>query len=461
MNSLHNFPDSLNKFPEENPNPVMRLSKQGMVLYGNNACEALLDCWGQRASEFIKGEALDVLYRAVENGAPIIDDFVCHDRVFTVTFMPVANSNYVNVYALDTTEKREMQNALQMALKEVRQLRNRLQQENRYLREEIKEEIGFDTIIGDSVAQTRLMHNIHQVAGTDATVLITGETGTGKELIARAIHARSRRRGLPLIKINCAALPTELIESELFGHQKGAFTGALANKPGRFELANGGTLFLDEIGDIPLDSQVKLLRALQEQEFERVGGTRTIKVDVRIIAATNRVLIKNIATGEFREDLFYRLNVFPIHSSPLRERTDDIQMLAYHFLGKYSKKIGRVIDIIETPVINRLKDYYWPGNVRELENIIERAVILTDGRSLQLDEAFDINTPPMRERLKTLGEVEQEMIQTALEHCEWKIEGDSGAATRLAMAPSTLRERIKKYRLARHPADSQTSTTGA
>jgi len=212
----HEFPESPNKFPEENPNPVMRLSKQGMVLYGNNACEVLLDCWGQRASEFIKGKALGVLYRAVENGAPIVDDFKCQDRVFTVTFMPVANSNYVNIYALDTTEKREMQNALQVALKEVRQLRNRLQQENRYLREEIKEEIGFDTIIGDSDAQTRLMHNIDQVASTDATVLITGETGTGKELIARAIHARSRRRGLPLIKINCAALPTELIESELF-----------------------------------------------------------------------------------------------------------------------------------------------------------------------------------------------------------------------------------------------------
>jgi len=438
----HEFPESPNKFPEENPNPVMRLSKQGMVLYGNNACEVLLDCWGQRASEFIKGKALGVLYRAVENGAPIVDDFKCQDRVFTVTFMPVANSNYVNIYALDTTEKREMQNALQVALKEVRQLRNRLQQENRYLREEIKEEIGFDTIIGDSDAQTRLMHNIDQVASTDATVLITGETGTGKELIARAIHARSRRRGLPLIKINCAALPTELIESELFGHQKGAFTGALANKPGRFELANGGTLF-----------------PLQEQEFERVGGTRTIKVDVRIIAATNRVLIKNIASGEFREDLFYRLNVFPIHSPPLREHSDDIETLAYHFLRKYSKKIGRAIDTIETPVMKRLKDYYWPGNVRELENIIERAVILTDGRLLQLDEVFDINTPPMRERLKTLGEVEQEMIQAALKHCEWRIEGDSGAATRLAMAPSTLRERIKKYRLARHPADSQASTT--
>ena len=323
--------NSLNKLPEENPNPVMRLSKQGVVLYGNKACDVLLDCWGQRASEFIKGRALQVLYRAVENHGPIVDDFECRDRVYTATFMPVDNSNYVNVYALDTTEKKKMENALQEALREVRQLRNRLQQENRYLREEIKEGIGFDTIIGDSEAQTMLMHSIDQVAGTDATVLITGETGTGKELIARAIHARSLRRGLPLIKINCAALPTELIESELFGHQKGAFTGALANKTGRFELANGGTLFLDEIGDIPIESQAKLLRALQEQEFERVGGNKTIKIDVRVIAATNRVLTNRIAAGEFREDLFYRLNVFPIHSPPLRERVDDISTLAYHF----------------------------------------------------------------------------------------------------------------------------------
>jgi transcriptional regulator with GAF, ATPase, and Fis domain len=289
-------------------------------------------------------------------------------------------------------------------------------------------------------------------------VLITGETGTGKELIARAIHANSLRRSHPLIKINCAALPTELIESELFGHQKGAFTGALANKPGRFELANGGTLFLDEIGDIPIESQAKLLRALQEQEFERVGGNKTIKIDVRVIAATNRVLVNRIATGEFREDLFYRLNVFPIHSAPLRDRSSDIETLAYHFLKKYSKKIGKPIDVIDDRVMARLVDYHWPGNVRELENIIERAIILSEGHRLQLDEAFDLNVAPEKTEMKTLGEVEQEMIQSALKDCAWKIEGDSGAATRLAMAPSTLRERIKNYGLERYGSDTVTAT---
>lgn len=448
---------SLSKFPEENPNPVMRLSKQGLVLYGNNASEVLLDSWGQRASEFIHGRPLEVLYRAVENLGPIAEDFECQGRVYTVTFMPIASSNYVNVYALDTTEKKEMENALKAALKEVRQLRNRLQQENSYLREEIKEEIGFDTIIGDSDVQKKLMHKIDQVADTDATVLITGETGTGKELIARAIHANSRRRGLPLIKINCAALPTELIESELFGHQIGAFTGALYNKKGRFELADGGTLFLDEIGDIPLESQSKLLRALQEQEFERVGGNKTIKVDVRVIAATNRVLVKNIAEGKFREDLYYRLNVFPIYSPPLRERSEDIATLAYHFLDKYSKKIGKRIDRMNDEEMQQLETYHWPGNIRELGNIIERAVILTEDDGLQLDEAFKINTPALQVTQKTLGEVEQEMIQSALKECEWKIEGDKGAATRLAIAPSTLRERIKKYGLERHSPEEITS----
>ncbi len=356
------------------------------------------------------------------------------------------------MYALDTTEKKEMENALHAALAEVRQLRNRLQQENRYLREEIRQEIGFDTIIGDSDVQIRLMHSINQVACTDATVLITGETGTGKELIARAIHANSLRRGSPLIKINCAALPTELIESELFGHQKGAFTGALANKPGRFELADRGTLFLDEIGDIPLESQSKLLRALQEKEFERVGGNKTIKVDVRVVAATNRVLEENIVRGEFREDLYYRLNVFPIHSAPLRQRTGDIATLACYFLDKYSKKTGKRIDRIEDAVMRRLETYLWPGNVRELENIIERAGILTDGSDLQLDDTFDIKTLRLPGTQKTLGQVEQEMIEFALQDCRWRIEGGSGAAARLAMAPSTLRERIKKYGLERFPS---------
>ena len=442
------------KFPDENPNPVMRLSCRGELLYANKASQSLLKRWQLESEHSIHGKALAVLHDATNTQTPVTADFKSGRRVYTVTFTPIADCNYINVYALDTTDKKKVENSLKLALREVNKLRNRLQLENNYLQEEIRREVGFDTIIGNSNPQSRLLHKIDQVADTDATVLITGETGTGKELIARRIHERSQRKDLPLIKINCAALPHDLIESELFGHERGAFTGALQRKPGRFEIADGGTLFLDEIGDIPLESQAKLLRALQEQEFERIGGTRTIRVDVRVIAATNRVLTNTIASGEFREDLFYRLNVFPIHSSPLRERSADIETLAHHFLQKYRKKIGRTVDTIEPAVMKRLMDYHWPGNVRELENIIERAVILSDGHRLQLDETFDLNSPPLQDRLRTLGEVEQEMIQVALEQCDWKIEGPRGAANRLAMAPSTLRERIRKYGVARHRNES-------
>lgn len=440
---------SLSKFPDENPNPVMRLTKQGLCIYANEASEPLLGSWQQLRGEYIQGKALSVLFDAVNNNCPKNADFSCHNRVFTVTFTPIAGSNYLNVYALDTTDKKVVENSLKAALEEVKNLKNRLQQENNYLQEEIKQEIGFDTIIGNSPTQVKLLHKINQVSRTDATVLITGETGTGKELLARAIHASSNRRDLPLIKINCAALPTDLFESELFGYEKGAFTGAVSRKTGRFELADGGTLFLDEIGDIPPESQAKLLRALQEQEFERLGSNQTIKVDVRVIAATNRVLPDRIAAGEFREDLFYRLNVFPLHSPPLRKHKQDIAMLAHHFVKKYCAKTGRHINSIDEQIMARLQAYHWPGNVRELENIIERAIILSEGDSLQLDEAFDLNSPHQQSGQKTLGEVEQEMIHSALQDCDWKIEGDSGAATRLAMAPSTLRERIKKYGLHR------------
>ena len=445
------------KFPDENPNPVMRLSSRGELLYANKASQSLLRRWQLETGQCIHGKALTVLHDVTNRQAPVTADFRSGNRLYTVTFTPIADCNCVNVYALDNTDKKKVENSLKLALREVRKLRNRLQLENEYLQDEIRREVGFDTIIGNSNPQSRLLHKIDQVADTDATVLITGETGTGKELIARRIHERSRRKHLPLIKINCAALPHDLIESELFGHERGAFTGALRRKQGRFEIADGGTLFLDEIGDIPLDSQAKLLRALQEQEFERVGGTRTIKVDVRVIAATNRVLTNTIASGEFREDLFYRLNVFPIHSSPLRERSADIETLARHFLHKYRIKIGRSVYTIEPAVMKRLKDYHWPGNVRELENIIERAVILSEGQRLQLDETFDLNSPPLQGRLKTLGEVEREMIQAALEQCDWKIEGPRGAANRLAMAPSTLRERIRKYGMARRQNGSSSA----
>ncbi|MCZ6578312.1 MAG: sigma-54 dependent transcriptional regulator, partial [Gammaproteobacteria bacterium] len=296
---------------------------------------------------------------------------------------------------------------------------------------------------------------VRQVTKTDTTVLITGETGTGKELIARAIHAGSDRKDRPLVKVNCAALPVGLIESELFGHEKGAFTGASSRKIGRFELADGGTIFLDEIGDLSLELQSKLLRVLQEGEIERVGGNRTIEVDVRVIAATNRILAQSISDGEFREDLFYRLNVFPMMCPPLRNRKTDIAILTHHFLRKYGTKIGKRIDTIDAPILARLQAYNWPGNVRELENIIERAIILSEGNTLQLDEAFDLNiTPNAQPGIRTIKEVELEMMQSALEDCQWIIEGHSGAAERLGIAPSTLRERIKKHDLQRSGSDA-------
>ena len=443
--------EGLNNFPDENPNPVMRLSKEGRLLYANLASKPLLKSWNQKLGDKINGAAMSKFNQASKSGSLQQHDFDCGHRVFTVVFAPVAGSAYINLYALEITGKKIVEQALQTALDEVKLLKNRLQQENRYLQDEIKQAHGIDAIIGNSEIQEKLLQKVGQVAKTDTTVLISGETGTGKELLARAIHAASRRQDRPLVKVNCAALPTGLIESELFGHEKGSFTGATARKIGRFELADGGTIFLDEIGDLALELQAKLLRVLQEGELERVGGNSTIRVNVRVIAATNRNLADSIAAGEFREDLFYRLNVFPIQSPPLRKRKNDIALLAHHFLQKYGAKIGKRFNAIDAPILARLQAYDWPGNVRELENIIERAIVLSEGPSLQLEEAFDLNVTPQRQLQgeKTIKEVEQEMMQNALEACGWKIEGASGAATRLGVAPSTLRERIKKYGLQR------------
>ncbi len=271
---------------------------------------------------------------------------------------------------------------------EVRQLKEQLQAENVYLKEEIKLAHNFDDILSQSPAMQKVLHQVEQVVGTDATVLILGETGTGKELLARAVHQLSPRKDRPLVKVNCAALPVNLIESELFGHEKSAFTGAAARRHGRFELANQGTIFLDEIGDLPLELQSKLLRVLQEGEFERLGDSRTIQIDVRVIAATNRDLKQALASGDFREDLYYRLNVFPLILPPLRDRIDDIPIIVRHFVQKYSAKMGKRIEHIPQAVMQTLQGYAWPGNVRELENIIERAVILTADSKLELDETL-------------------------------------------------------------------------
>jgi len=318
----------------------------------------------------------------------------------------------------------------------------------RLLVEEIRSER--DAIVGDSPALARVREQIAQVAPTDSTVLIQGETGTGKELVARAIHERSGRRERTLVKINCAALPRELVESELFGHEKGAFTGAVRDRRGRFELADGGTLFLDEVGELPLDAQAKLLRVLQEREFERVGGTRTLKTDVRVIAATNRALQTQVAASVFRADLYYRLNVFPIVVPPLRQRRDDIPVLIGHFAKKTARRLGRTLDRISPAFVERAMAYDWPGNIRELENLVERAMIMSSGGMLDGSSLFmpAESTPvALAPPCGTLEEVERAHIRRVLEGTHWVIEGDRGAARILGLNPSTLRGRLRKLRI--------------
>jgi|GEM_PF-976356 len=351
----------------------------------------------------------------------------------------------------DITKRKQAEKALHDALREVEQLKDRLQTENVYLQEEIKLEHNFDEIISTSKSFKKVLRNVEQVAVTDATVLILGETGTGKELIARALHTTSLRKERPLVKVNCAALPENLIESELFGHEKGAFTGAFFRKQGRFELADRGTIFLDEIGDLPLDLQAKLLRVLQEGEFERVGGTQTIKIDVRVIAATNRNLEESTRSGAFREDLFYRLNVFPITLPPLRERPEDIPLLVNHFIKKYEGKLGKKISQVPQKVMKTLQAYHFPGNVREVENIIERAIILARDETLQLDESFELLESPAApaENVGTLAEIERSHIVSVLQETNWRIEGTKGAALRLGINPNTLRSRMQKLGIKR------------
>mgnify|MGYP005725380647 CR=1 FL=1 len=351
----------------------------------------------------------------------------------------------------DITRRKQAEEALRNALDEVETLKDRLQAENVYLQEEIKLEHNFEEIISRGKAMKDILRKIEQVASTDATVLILGETGTGKELIARAIHCLSLRKDRPLVKVNCAALPANLIESELFGHEKGAFTGALSRKTGRFELADGGTIFLDEIGDLPLELQAKLLRVLQEGEYERLGNPRTMTVDVRVIAATNRNLEEAISNGEFREDLFYRLNVFPVRIPPLRDRKEDIPLLVRHFAAKYTTKLGKQIDTIPQKVLNTLQDYHWPGNVRELENVIERAIILSPQGTLNVDNSFyqQDRSEPENASANTLADIERNHILKTLEACNWRIDSKDGAAKRLGLPPSTLRGRMQKLGIRR------------
>jgi len=335
---------------------------------------------------------------------------------------------------------------------EIKQLKERLQSENIYLQDEVARHYNFGEIIGKSSILSHVFSQIEQVAPMNATVLLLGETGTGKGVVARAIHSSSSRKGRPLITVNCTTLPAALVESELFGRERGAYTGSDIRQIGRFELADGATIFLDEIGELPMDLQCKLLRVIQDGEFERLGNPRTIKTDVRIIAATNRNLEEAIRNGKFREDLFYRLNVFPITLPPLRQRKDDIPLLVNHFVAKFNKKIGKRIETVSAGTLNNLLEYHWPGNVRELESIIERAVIISQGNELQVLDRFTkilTTSDPVEQDIKALVELEHDHILQVLHKTGWRIEGKNGAAVLLGLNASTLRARMRKYGIAR------------
>ena len=339
------------------------------------------------------------------------------------------------------------QRLAETALSEIKKLKDQLEAEREYLQEEIKLEYNHENIIGQSDEINYVLYKVEQIAATDTTVMVLGETGTGKELVARAIHSLSLSKERALVKINCAALPSNLIESELFGHEKGAFTGAHSRRLGRFEVASGATLFLDEIGELPLALQSKLLRVIQDGEFERLGSSHTLKADARIIVATNRNLEEEVRKGRFREDLWYRLNIFPITMPPLRDRVDDIPLLVNYYVKKISKRLGKTIETIPASVMHVLQRYHWPGNIRELENVLERGVINSSGPKLRLVDELKKPVKGLQSSQKTLAAVERDHIMQVLEQTHWKVSGKNSAAEILGLDRSTLRARMKKLEI--------------
>jgi len=359
---------------------------------------------------------------------------------------------------LEKQKAEQKQLLAEKSLQEIESLKKQLEQERAYLKEEIKLENNHENIIGQSDGLKYVLYKVEQIADSNTTVLILGETGTGKELAARAIHGFSSRKSRPLIKVNCAALPSNLIESELFGHEKGAFTGADRKHMGRFEIADNATLFLDEIGELPLELQPKLLRILQDGEFERLGSSRTMKVDVRIVAATNRNLEEEVERGRFRNDLWYRLNIFPITMPPLRERREDIPLLVDFYIKQISRRLGKQIKTIPQNVMNAILNYHWPGNVRELENVLERAVINSSSPKLHLADDLEKSYRHLSKDLKTLEAVERDHIIRVLEQTHWKVSGKNSAAQILGLNRSTLRARMRKLDIViseRLPLDSK------
>jgi PAS domain S-box-containing protein len=392
--------------------------------------------------------------------------FISHQRKSNGSIFPVeVSENFIEFegieyscsFVRDITDRITAELALKQALSEVEKLKNRLEAENVYLQEEISTTHNFKEIVTQNEVFRGTLRQVEKVAVTDTTVLILGETGTGKELVARALHSMSNRADRPLVKVNCATLPANLIENELFGSEKGAFTGSIARTQGRFELADGGTIFLDEIGDLPLELQAKLLRVLQEGEFERLGSSKTIRVDVRVIAATHRNLEDLIAKGIFRDDLFYRLNKFPVVCPSLRDRIDDIPLLVHHFVEVYGAQLGKKIDRIPKRTMHSLQTYHWPGNVRELENVIERAMILSPGGQLELGDWLQNSKTssalfPARalEELSIQHQEDQkEAITRVLESTSWRVSGPNGAASVLGLKPTTLESRMKRLGIKR------------
>jgi PAS domain S-box-containing protein len=463
--------EHLSSFPELNPNPVIETDNKGKVIYCNSATRKILKKLNlpEDGSLFLPHDFTRVIkeLRQEKNERYTLREVEISDRVFVESIIAPDKLKVVRVYAWDITHRKRAEDGLkkahdemetrveertaelQTALLEIKGMKEQLEAENIYFREEHKMKHQFDNIIGQSDGLKYVLYRAEHVAPINTTVLILGETGTGKELIAAAIHSMSPRKERPLITVNCAALPVNLIESELFGREKGAFTGADTRRMGRFEIANGSTICLDEIGELPLDVQAKLLRVIQHNEFERLGSSNTVKVDVRIIATTNRNLEEEVRERRFREDLYYRLNVFPITVPPLRMRKDDIPLMVKSFMERYSRKLGKQITKIQKETMKNLQDYPWPGNVRELESIIERAVILCPGPFLQLVDKLEISYPELESVMKSLEDVERGQILKILTETKWRIEGKDGAAAILGIHPSTLRARLHKLEIER------------
>jgi PAS domain S-box-containing protein len=450
--SLKESEERLSHIIESAMDAIITLDQDGRILLFNRAAERVFRCSAGEAvggpcKRFLSGGLCQVLNDYVRGKPPGLKGPMWvpagHQAVRAdgSPFPIEATLSYAEAsgQALYTIILRNIQERQRAEIE-----RRQLQGLAHYLQEELRLAQGAEAVIGAAQGLRPIMEQLEPVAGTDATVLITGETGTGKEVIARAIHSRSKRKDRIMVKLNCAAIPKDLVESELFGHEKGAFTGALTRKLGRFELADQGTLFLDEVGDLPLELQAKLLRILQEGEFERVGGTETRRVDVRIIAVTNRDLVRSAREGSFRADLYYRLNVFPITLPPLRSRKEDLPLLVQHFVRKYAEKYGKQIETVPQCIMTALYAHDWPGNVRELQHVLERAVILTRGAELAFEADFlDPGNPPSALRVETLEAVERAHILKVLEATGWRVSGKQGAAELLGLKRSTLESRMK------------------